>query len=184
MKKTLIIICMLPLIMGLRSIEFKGYKDPDFLDYKIGSAILCFGSTTMVLEDSFIKSFSKQKSTKNLNWKTCDDVYPPTREWDPDSRNALALKNGFTSMIGVGIDFAVTNDSTGTYYNDGIAISSPLSSQSEYEIIIYDFESQRKVWVAKVGVVNRGTFFAGNAKGEAKALAKRLAKELQKASLL
>ena len=184
MKKFLLVLISLPFLMGLRSIDFKGYKDPDFMDYKIESTILCFGSTTMVLEASFVKSFAKQQAIKNLNWKVCDDVYPPTRDWDADSRKAQALKYGYKSMIGVGIDFAVTDDSSATFYNDGVAISGSMSSQSEYEIVIFDWESQRKVWVAKVGVVNRGMLYAGNAKGEAKALAKRLAKELQNAGLL
>ena len=183
-KKIIIILFAIPIILGLKKIDFKGYKDPDFMDYKIDSTILCFGSTTMVLEEAFTKSFAKQKDIKNINWKPCDDIFPPTRDWTGETRRDQALKLGYQSILGIGINFEASGDATYTSYGDGSAYSSAMTSQSEWEIVVFDMELQKKVWVAKVGITNRGTFYANNAKNDGKALAKRLVSELKKSELM
>ena len=182
-RKILIILLTIPFLLGFRSIDFKGYFDPDFLDYKMESAIVCFGSATMVLEENFLKSFSKQKGIKSLKWKRCDEVFPPTRDWSLEARVNQAKKYGYKSILGIGIEFEAFGASA-TFFTDTTATSSALSSQSEYEITIFDIETQKKAYVAKVGVQNRGTFYAGNAKSEAKALAGRLIKEFKKSKIL
>jgi len=173
-KLSLIIILSLSL-MGLRSIDFKSYTDPDFEGYKAESFVVCFGSTTMILEAGFINSLKKQKGLKNIKWLPCDDLYPPTREWTSDTRASHALKKGYKTLLGVGIEFSAKSAPA---YSSGF--DSPLYSQSEYELTLFDFETNKKAWVAKVGISNKGAAFAGNAKGDGKALATRTIKELIK----
>ena len=179
-----IVLLILPVLLGLKKIDFKGYKDPDFLDYKIETTILCFGSTTMVLEEAFTKSFAKQKDIKNIKWVRCDDIFPPTRDWTGETRRTQALKLGYQSILGIGINFESSGDATYTSYGDGNAYSSAMTSQSEWEIVVFDMELQKKVWVAKVGITNKGTFYANNAKNDGKALAKRLVSELKKSEMI
>ena len=163
-------------MLALRSIEFRSFTDPDYENYKISSFVVCFGATTMYLEGVFLKSLERNKSLTNINWMSCEDLYSPTRDWTDEARRNYALKKGIDALLGVGYQFYAEGS---TVYSSG-SISSPLTSQSEYEIVLFDWVENRKAWVGKVGVINRGTYFAGNAKGEAKALAKRLIKELRK----
>ena len=181
--KLLLFFIIIQLLLGLRSIDYKGYFDPDFLDYRMESTIVCFGSATIVLEESFLKSFSKQKAIKSFQWKRCDEIFPPTRDWNLETRVEQAKKYGYQTILGIGMEFEAFGGNATTYHG-GSSMSSAFSSQSEYEITIFDIETKRKAYVAKVGVQNKGTYYAGNVKSEAKALAKRLVKEFKKTKIL
>ena len=62
----LIVILPVPLLLALRSTDFKGYTDPDFIGYKAKTFVVCYANATTNFQMPFEKAFFS--SLKRENW--------------------------------------------------------------------------------------------------------------------
>jgi len=166
-KLSFIVLVSVPILLGLRDVDFKGYTDPDFLDYKADSFAVCYTNATNSFQMPFEKEFFKLVKKNKMAGQRCDDVFPPTRDWTLESRLDLMVKLNIDAILLVDV---------------GLESGDRLFKQDEFSAELIDAISNRKVWVGKAGINSSGTLFT-KTKGVAKLLAKLIFKDLSSKGL-
>jgi len=181
---------------ALRSTDIEAYTDPDFVDYKFTKVLLVVEGgfeVTKIVSKRLAKDFSK-RGIVLIDQKR---LFPPTREWTSEARNAVLKKNLVDAVLVVtpgassaSVMPAITqtygnvngnyNDSSGTFSGSGSATSYQLysaRSEAEFSAILLDVATSRIVWYTDILTKAGGTFFVGS-KGDAKAVSKGVLKGL------
>ena len=168
---------------ALRSTKIEAYTDPDFLDYKIRTAVLFVQTddfeTRKAIEKTFVDRMAKYGVTVNLEAQ----LFPPTREWSAAERHAQYTKQGISAGIIISLNrrsSQITPSGMSTYYSNSSSqsyISKSAKSRASFGAIVFDTKTYKTVWTGEIFVKASGTWVVG-AKKDARAAAKKIIKDL------
>lgn len=186
---------------AFRSTKVEGHTDPDFTDYQPKKVMIVVVGATTEMRQQIDERMSSSLSAYGVDARPERSVFPPTREWDDAMKNAVLAKQGFDSILIVGVGassariipvamqtygsanttgrvnqngtFNATTTGQSTTYN----IMSAKSS-AEFSGVLVEAATGRTVWFGDVITKAGGTLFVGE-KGDAKASVKGVVEGLE-----
>lgn len=173
------------------------FTDPDFKEYKPKKVMLVVMDAGPDFRAAIETQVRKALEKSGIELVMERDLFPPTREWEPEKRREIAFRENIDSglFIGVGTaDRSVIPLGTQTFASGSATISGNsvygsgqattmniqgVRSSAVFSAALVVADGGRVAWYADISTSAEGLFFVGN-KGDAKAVAKQVLKALEK----
>jgi hypothetical protein len=180
---------------ALRSTKHESFTDPDFVGYQPSKVVLVINIQNLDIRDAIENRLSKELSRRGVEVLDERDLFPPTRQWDPEARKRILEQHGVTSVIVFDVgdsSHTVSQIGSNTYSSataygygnsataTGTSTTVPIvsaNSESSFSAVLLDVSSGRIAWTADIHTKAGGTLFAGGKK-DANAAAKAVVKSM------
>lgn len=186
---------------ALRSTKVEGHTDPDFVGYQPKKVLIVVIGTSTDMRQQTEKRMIERLAKFNVEAATERQLFPPTRDWSPETRVEMLEKHGFDSTILVVsganstsvIPFARqtygTANTTGHVYGNGAFNAQTsgttteynlvsVSSSAEFSAVLVQNGTGRIIWYGDIVTKAGGTLFVGE-RGDAKASVKGVIEGLE-----
>jgi len=199
MKKLLLLVSSL-LVSGCAWTEITAFKDPAFKDATYHKILIMARLSELRYESYAEEKFGDCLSNQDVNVICAKQLFPPTRERDPNECVKIIRENGFDAVLFIALedfwtDIYTTPPSSSTRgsgfisggmisyrerttYDPGTTYILP---RAKFEVRLVDVDSENVAWMAS-------TFSHGNAFADIKTIVDSLAREtvtsLQKEGLI
>jgi hypothetical protein len=197
-RRILVLACGLMLAqsaLAFRSTNVESFTDPDYKDFRPHKVLIIVINAANDARTSIEARIVEKLTEYGVAGVKERELFPPTREWTPDSRAAILKSNGIDSSLIVAVGessasirnvgtqtFATTNingtvDNTsgtvrGTAHTNATSYNMiAASSKADFSAALIDVSNGRTAWYADITTKAQGTLFVGG-KGDAKGAVK------------
>jgi hypothetical protein len=186
---------------AFRSTKVDGHTDPDFVGYRPQKVLIVVMGTNTDMRQTIEQKLAERLSDYGVAATAERDMFPPTREWTPDSRIEMLAKHSVDSTLvvtaGANSQAVIPlarqtygrSNTTGQVSSNGSFQAQTSGSATSYEVVtekssaefsavLVENGSGKAIWYGDIVTKAAGTVFVSEG-GDAKASAKAVVEGLE-----